>query len=149
MPTPANIRRRKNVEQSEKTEERTRAADWIEENVIGEVELPIQYTELERMAIEDLGEENAWSRQHFTNVIKWYFESVDDGENSGIEDQDNESAIVESDIKRELDAQIDATNESMSDFPASAINPEGYDTRSYLRGFADGYEAALHHEGNR
>jgi hypothetical protein len=145
---PRHLRRRENVESSEKTKERTAAADWIEENIIDEVDLPIQYTELERMAIEDLGEEDAWSRQHFTNVVKWYFEPVDDRDERNTDGQNDEGITVESSVKRDSNADIGGKNGTVNNFPPSAIDPKGYDTRSYLRGFADGYEAALQQERN-
>lgn len=142
------MQRRDNVEPSEKTKERAAAADWIEENVIGKVDLPVQYTELERMAIKDLGEEDAWSRQHFTNVVKWYFEPAEDDDGMGKQEHNEGTTGIESSLERDLNAEIGGKNESVNGSPISAIDPEGYDTRSYLRGFADGYEAALQQEGD-
>lgn len=67
------IRRREVVPEEDRTPERTKAADWIEENVIEEGlwgEKTIRW----------IGEESEWSRQHIANTLDTYFEPADSPE---------------------------------------------------------------------
>lgn len=62
------IERRDSVPESEQTEERTKAADYIESEVLDEDRWP--------MTLTAISEETDWSRQHIKNTLEGYFEPV-------------------------------------------------------------------------
>lgn len=76
------ITRRASVRPEHTTEDRDRAADWIEENVVRS-ERPYADWTVTEMAVE-----SGWSRQHISNVLDRYFEPVRDSGGKRLEQID-------------------------------------------------------------
>lgn len=72
------IRRREVVPEDQRTQERTKAADWIEENIIKEGRWG-------EMPMREIAEESQWSRQHIANTLDAYFEPADSPAGLGTE----------------------------------------------------------------
>lgn len=66
-----DIQRKDDIEKHRRTEGKTEAADWIEENIISEGRWPVN--------LEDMAEESGWSRQHIAGTLRDYFEVAGGG----------------------------------------------------------------------
>lgn len=62
------IRLKENITEDLRTEDRDAAAEFIQKEIIGENRWPMTRTEI--------AEESGWSRQHISNVLRHYFEEV-------------------------------------------------------------------------
>lgn len=78
-PLKAEKLERVDPEETERTEERDAAADWIEAEVIAKGRWP--------MTLTDMDEESRWSRQHLRNTLNAYYTPADSTQ-SGVDVDD-------------------------------------------------------------
>lgn len=73
------LTRKANVSESDRTEARDAAADWIQQEIIDK-------DRWGEMTLQDLGEESPWSRQHIANTLEQYFDPVGESLNGAEEE---------------------------------------------------------------
>lgn len=103
------IRRRRFVPEDDRTEDRDKAADYIQKEVITAGRWPMTMTEI--------ADETGYSRQHIANTLDAYFEPVNG----------------EGDEPAREERTIHSPNG-----PATVEIPPDVDNESYLRGFVAG-----------
>jgi len=73
-----NITRRATVPEGDRTPERSRCADWLQDHVVDAGRWPMQFTDIKQLADERLNGDS-WSRQHIANTLRTYFEPDREG----------------------------------------------------------------------
>lgn len=107
-----DLQRKKFVASDYRTDERDRAADWFEQEILDKDRWPLNLSQLE--------EESEWSRQHIKNVLDHYFEVVD--EETGAKSEVTGRPVIDGE-RVELSVTI----------------PGDVEVEAYLRGFIAGY----------